>query len=71
MRQWGAARLAAEAEKVRRYGEFRYAAKSWNVERCVVARVEAGPQGADSRFIPASSSIRLPLNVVPWIGVPC
>jgi hypothetical protein len=40
-------RLAGEAGKVRRYGDFRYAAKSWNVER----RVEAGPQGADSRFI--------------------
>ena len=26
-------------------------AKSWNVERRVIARVEAGPQGADSRFI--------------------
>ena len=38
-------------EKVRRYGDFRYAAKSWNVERRVIARVEAGPQGADSRFI--------------------
>jgi hypothetical protein len=38
-------------EKVRRYGEFRYAAKSWKVERRVIARVEAGPQGADSRFI--------------------
>jgi hypothetical protein len=36
-------RLAGEAEKVRRYGDFRYAAKSWNVERRVVARVEAGP----------------------------
>jgi hypothetical protein len=34
-----------------RYGEFRYAAKSWTVERRVIARVEAGPQGADSRFI--------------------
>jgi hypothetical protein len=44
-------RLAREAEKVRRYGDFRYAAKSWNVERRVIARVEAGPQGADSRFI--------------------
>jgi hypothetical protein len=44
-------RLASEAEKVRRYGDFRYAAKSWNVERRVIARVEAGPQGADSRFI--------------------
>src|SRR5229473_6529707 len=44
-------RLSGEADKVRRYGEFRYAAKSWKVERRVIARVEAGPQGADSRFI--------------------
>lgn len=44
-------RLAGEAEKIRRYGDFRYAAKSWKVERRVIARVEAGPQGADSRFI--------------------
>jgi hypothetical protein len=44
-------RLADEGEKVRCYGVFRYAAKSWNVERRVIARVEAGPQGADSRFI--------------------
>ena len=40
-----------EGEKVRRYGDFDYAAKSWTVERRVIARVEAGPQGADSRFI--------------------
>src|SRR5260370_12997865 len=44
-------RLAGEAEKVRRYGDFRYAAKSWKVERRVIVRVETGPQGADSRFI--------------------
>jgi len=44
-------RIAGEAEKVRRYGDFRYAAKSWKVERRVIARVEAGTQGADSRFI--------------------
>jgi Transposase DDE domain group 1 len=44
-------RLAGNGEKVRRYGDFRYAAKSWNVERRVIARVEAGLQGADSRFI--------------------
>ena len=44
-------RLDGDGEKVRRYGEFRYAAKSWTVERRVIARVEAGPQGADSRFI--------------------
>jgi Transposase DDE domain group 1 len=44
-------RVAGEADKVRRYGEFRYAATSWKVERRVIVRVEAGPQGADSRFI--------------------
>src|SRR5688572_22199163 len=44
-------RIDGEADKVRRYGDFRYAAKSWTVERRVIARVEAGPQGADSRFI--------------------
>jgi len=44
-------RLDGEGEKVRRWGDFRYAAKSWNVERRVIARIEAGPQGADSRFI--------------------
>ena len=44
-------RLAGEGEKVRRYGDFAYGATSWKVERRVIARVEAGPQGADSRFI--------------------
>jgi hypothetical protein len=44
-------RVGGAADKVRRYGELRYAARSWKVERRVIARVEAGPQGADSRFI--------------------
>ena len=44
-------RLDGEADKVRRYGDFRYAATSWKVERRVIVRVEAGPLGADSRFI--------------------
>ena len=44
-------RVAGEAVKVRRYGEFRYAARTWPVERQVVARVEASPQGSDSRFV--------------------
>jgi hypothetical protein len=44
-------RLAGEGEKVRRWGDFRYAAKSWTVARRVIARVEASPQGADTRFI--------------------
>jgi hypothetical protein len=45
------ARLAEKADKVRRFREFRYAARSWAVERRVIARVEASDQGADSRFI--------------------
>ena len=39
------------AAKVRRYAEFRYAAKSWTAERQVIARVEASNRGTDSRFI--------------------
>jgi hypothetical protein len=44
-------RVQGEAENVRRFGEFAYAAKTWSVERQVIARVEASPQGSDSRFI--------------------
>src|SRR4029453_10054140 len=44
-------RALGEAEKVRRYGEFPYAAKTWRAVRRVIARLEASPQGSDSRFI--------------------
>lgn len=44
-------RVEGGAPKVRRYGAFRYAAKTWSVERRVVARAEAPSQGSDSRFI--------------------
>jgi hypothetical protein len=44
-------RVAGEAVKARRYGEFRYAARTWPVERQVIARGEASPQGSDSRFV--------------------
>jgi Transposase DDE domain group 1 len=44
-------RVEGEAEKVRRYGDFAYAAKTWDVERRVIARVEASDRGTDSRFI--------------------
>ena len=37
--------------KVRRFRELRYGARSWKVERRVIARVEATPLGSDSRFI--------------------
>jgi Transposase DDE domain group 1 len=44
-------RIAGEAAKARRYAAFRYAAKTWQVERQVIARVEASAQGTDSRFV--------------------
>jgi hypothetical protein len=44
-------RIAGEREKVRRYGDFRHAAKSWAVEHRIIARIEAGPQGANRRFL--------------------
>jgi hypothetical protein len=44
-------RVKGEAAKVRRYGEFAYAAKTWGIQRRVVARVEALDQGSDSRFV--------------------
>jgi hypothetical protein len=47
----GMCRVAGEAAKVRRYGEFRYAAKTWTTERRVIARVEASDRGTDSRFV--------------------
>ena len=37
--------------KVRRFRDLRYAARTWRIERRVIARVEATAQGGDSRFI--------------------
>ena len=44
-------RIEGEAEKVRRFAAFDYAARSWKRPRRVVARVETSAQGTDSRFI--------------------
>jgi hypothetical protein len=44
-------RVQGAAAKVRRFGAFRYAARSWHAERRVIARLEASAQGSDSRFI--------------------
>jgi hypothetical protein len=44
-------RAEGEAAKVRRFGEFAYAAETWSVERWVIARVEASDKGTDSRFV--------------------
>ena len=47
---------AASGAKQRLIGEFSYAARSWNRERRVIARLEHGAQGADARFIVTSLS---------------
>ncbi len=44
-------RVEGAAAKVRRHAELAYAAKTWDAERRVIARVEASERGADSRFI--------------------
>jgi hypothetical protein len=44
-------RVEGEAAKVRRFGEFAYAAETWSAERRVIARVEASDKGTDSRFV--------------------
>ncbi|MCP5087770.1 MAG: hypothetical protein GY952_13335 [Rhodobacteraceae bacterium] len=38
-------------DKLRRFFQTRYGAKSWSRERRVIARVEASWQGTDVRFI--------------------
>jgi len=49
-----AERYRASGDKERLIGEFTYAARSWNRERRVIARLEHGPLGSDARFIVTS-----------------
>jgi hypothetical protein len=49
-----AERHRASGAKERLIGEFTYAARSWNRERRVIARLEHGPLGSDARFIVTS-----------------
>jgi hypothetical protein len=51
-----AARAAAHAdgEKLRRFKDFFEGAASWDRVERIIARVEAGPQGTDTRFIVTS-----------------
>ena len=51
-----ASRAAANADgrKLRRFKEFYDGARSWDRVERVIARVEAGPQGTDTRFIVTS-----------------
>ncbi|HNP16239.1 MAG TPA: IS1380 family transposase [Terrimesophilobacter sp.] len=44
-------RAETDADKLRRFHDFRYAAKTWTAERRIIARLEATKQGSDSRFV--------------------
>ena len=44
-------RAAPTRGKVRRFAQFYDAAQSWRRAERIIARVEAGPEGSDSRFI--------------------
>ena len=46
-----AEQYAAKQTKQRMFGEFEYAAGTWDKPRRVIARLEHGEQGANSRFI--------------------
>ena len=50
------AAICADGAKLRRFREFHDAAQSWDRVERVIARVEAGPQGADTRFVVTSLS---------------
>jgi Transposase DDE domain group 1 len=51
-------RVQGDAETVRRFGGFRYAARSWHAERRGVARIDASPRAATA----ASSSPSSPAH---------
>src|SRR4249919_45448 len=51
------ARAEAAGGKLRRFKEFHDGAASWSRVECIIARVEAGPQGCDTRFIVTSIAI--------------
>lgn len=46
-----AERYARKGQKLRRFKSFSYAARSWSKTRRVIARVEVGPMGRDTRYI--------------------
>ena len=46
--------MVADGTKLRRFKDFHDAARSWDRVERIIARVEAGPQGADTRFIVTS-----------------
>ena len=54
---------ASGREKVRRFKEFYDGAQSWDRVERIIARVEAGPQGVDTRFIVTSLQAGKPRTI--------
>ena len=48
---------AQSGEKLRRYKEFHDGAASWTRVERIIARVEAGPQGTDTRFVATNLTV--------------
>ena len=48
---------APSGEKLRRYKEFHDGAASWTRVERIIARVEAGPQGTDTRFVATNLTV--------------
>jgi hypothetical protein len=57
------ARKGQQADKVRGYAEFRYAAESWDRERRIVARIEASAFGVDVRYVVTNLKARSPEDI--------
>lgn len=49
--------------KVRGFAEFRYAAKTWNKQRRIVARVEASDMGTDVRYVATNLTRPSPAHI--------
>jgi hypothetical protein len=63
------ARKGAQADKVRSYAEFSYAAGSWDEQRRIIARVEASSLGVDNRCVVTNINCRSPEDI--YAGLYC
>lgn len=59
---WLRHRHAETGAKQRLIREFRYQAKSWNLERRLITRLEYGTQGPNFRFIVTGGSSDCPIE---------
>jgi hypothetical protein len=56
-------RVGQEADKVRGFTEFRYAAASWTTQRRLIARIEASSMGVDRRYVATNIAGKSPEEI--------